>query len=232
MAILEMNIDQVNSDFNGIKTAITATGVDVADGTATSEYADKVSEVYKRGRQSWWDDYQREGETKQYAYAFYGASWRDEIYEPNYPFVINNGYSMFDSTYITDTKKPITLIDGNVLTTNMFSSTRLVTIRKLIVNENNTFNSNMFSKATALINIEFGGVIASSLNLSSCTKLSLESAISAITHLKDYSGTDNAYTYNISFSSATIDLLNAAGNDSPNGTTWLEYIDSLGWNCS
>lgn len=232
MATLEMNIDQVNSDFNGIKTAITTAGVKVADGTATSEYADKVNEVYQRGRQSWWDDYQRDGATTMYAYAFYGSLWRDEIYEPNHPFTVNNGYGMFDSTYVTDTKQPISFVGSNVLTTNMFASSRLVTIRSLIVNENIIFNSTMLSKATGLINIEFGGVIASSLNLSSCTKLSLESAISAITHLKDYSGTDNPYTYTISFSSITTALLNAEGNASPSGTTWLEYIDSLGWNCS
>ncbi len=56
MAILQDNINQVNSDFNGIKTAITANGVEVADGTATSEYADKVNEVYEAGRQSMFDD--------------------------------------------------------------------------------------------------------------------------------------------------------------------------------
>ena len=172
MASLEINVNQVNSDFNGIKKAIIDTGVEVSDGTTTSEYADKVNEVYKKGRQSWWDDYQRDGATTMYAYAFYGSLWRDEIYEPNHPFTVNNGYGMFDSTYVTDTKQPISFVGSNVLTTNMFSSTKLVTIRSLIVNENNTFNSNMFSKATGLVNITFEGTIANNLTMGTCTKLS------------------------------------------------------------
>ena len=169
--------------------------------------AENEQKVYKKGRQSWWDDYQRDGATTMYAYAFYGSLWRDEIYEPNHPFTVNNGYGMFDSTYVTDTKQPIIFVGSNVLTTNMFASSRLVTIQSLVVNENNTFNSNMFSKATGLVNITFEGVIANNLTMGACTKLSKASIQSIFNCLSnDVSGktlTLNTIAVNNTFSSST-----------------------------
>ena len=38
----EQNIDQVNSDFQAIKSKLIECGVEVADGTKTAEYAKKV----------------------------------------------------------------------------------------------------------------------------------------------------------------------------------------------
>ena len=163
------------------------------------------------GGKSWydefWDSFQNEGKSKLYAYAFYGSLWQDKMYEPKHPFVVNNGYGMFDSTYVTDTKKPITLIDSDVLTTNMFSSSKLVTIRSLTVNENNTFNSNMFSKATGLVNITFEGTIANNLTMGACTKLSKASIQSIFNCLSnDVSGktlTLNTTAVNSAFGSTT-----------------------------
>ena len=45
MASLEQNINQVASDFRSIKEAIVAKGVEIADGTPTEEYADKIGEI-------------------------------------------------------------------------------------------------------------------------------------------------------------------------------------------
>lgn len=56
MATLEMNVNQANSDFQSIKTAITDKGVTIDDGTKTSEYASKVEEVYEAGQQSMVDE--------------------------------------------------------------------------------------------------------------------------------------------------------------------------------
>lgn len=56
MATLKMNVNQVNSDFQSIKTAITDKGVAIDDGTKTSEYADKVSDVYEAGQKSMVDE--------------------------------------------------------------------------------------------------------------------------------------------------------------------------------
>lgn len=53
---LQMNADQANSDFVAIKNKIVEKGVEVADGTRTAEYADKVDEVYEQGKQSMIDE--------------------------------------------------------------------------------------------------------------------------------------------------------------------------------
>ena len=49
---LKENIDQLNSDIQNIKSSITDKGVEIPDGTPLSEYGDKVTEVYKVGRDS------------------------------------------------------------------------------------------------------------------------------------------------------------------------------------
>lgn len=49
MANLKRNIEQAISDFNGIEKAIEAAGVDVPYDTDTSEYGNKIAEVYQKG---------------------------------------------------------------------------------------------------------------------------------------------------------------------------------------
>ena len=57
MESLRTNINQICSDFRDIKDAIVSSGVEVADGTKTSEYAGKVSEVYEQGKKSQYDEF-------------------------------------------------------------------------------------------------------------------------------------------------------------------------------
>lgn len=52
MATLQENIRRVNSDFQAIKAKIVEKGVEVADGTKTSEYASKVDAVYEAGKKA------------------------------------------------------------------------------------------------------------------------------------------------------------------------------------
>lgn len=52
MATLEMNVRQVNSDFQAIKDKIVEHGVEVADGTKTAEYASKIVDVFGAGKAS------------------------------------------------------------------------------------------------------------------------------------------------------------------------------------
>ena len=49
---LKDNINQLNSDVQGIKASIVDKGVEIPDGTPLSEYGDKITEVYKTGRDS------------------------------------------------------------------------------------------------------------------------------------------------------------------------------------
>ncbi len=59
IATINENINQAISDLNSIKTAITEKGVAVDDLLETSQYANKVRDVYTKGKQdeynTFWD---------------------------------------------------------------------------------------------------------------------------------------------------------------------------------
>ena len=84
----EKNIDQVNSDFQAIKSKLIECGVEVSDGTKTAELAEKVGEVYNSGRkaenEAFWDAYQQNGNRTEYNYAFANYLWTKETFRPKY----------------------------------------------------------------------------------------------------------------------------------------------------
>ncbi len=89
MATLQENIRQVNGDFQAIKAKIVEKGVEVANGTRTSEYAAKVDAVYEAGRQKeyddFWDTFLRNGAGLGNTVApFAGTSWYDARFKPKY----------------------------------------------------------------------------------------------------------------------------------------------------
>lgn len=92
----------------------------------------------------------------------------------------------------------------------------------------NTQESSAFTNCNLLENITIEGTIGRNLSFSSCP-LSIDSLKSVITHLKNYSGTDNEYTYKLTLSSESKALLEEEGATSPNGNLWSDYIDDLGW---
>lgn len=102
----EQNIDQVNSDFQAIKSKLIECGVEVADGTKTAELAEKVGEVYNSGRkaenEAFWDAYQQNGERTNYSMAFGGIGWTDESFTPKYNMRVTNNDMMFGHTAIKD----------------------------------------------------------------------------------------------------------------------------------
>ena len=102
----EKNIDQVNSDFQAIKSKLIECGVEVADGTRTAELADKVGEVYEAGRKAendaFWDAYQQNGTRTNYDKAFGGIGWDDASFKPKYNIKISSNDMMFGSTAIKD----------------------------------------------------------------------------------------------------------------------------------
>ena len=88
---LNMNVKQVNSDLQDIKSKIIEKGVEIAEGTRTAEYADKVDEVYEKG----FADGKASVTINFYAdysifVAIYGMTWREYI---NSPF--NDEYGSF-----------------------------------------------------------------------------------------------------------------------------------------
>lgn len=87
MSKLENNIHQAIKDFDGIKNSIQGKGVEVADGTPTSVYGEKVTEVYDKGynkgydkgysdgEEEFWRDFTNNGDRKTYSCAFYEANF-------------------------------------------------------------------------------------------------------------------------------------------------------------
>lgn len=104
----------------------------------------------------------------------------------------------------------------------------------LTVTEDLTYYSNVFhyldnSKG---VNIQFteGSVIAASISFSYTKSLIVESAISTITALKNYAGTDQELTYTLTFPTEVWDRLEASGITPPSESTWKDYVISKGWN--
>ena len=108
------------------------------------------------------------------------------------------------------------------------NANKLVTIDKIIVSSNTKYYTNWFSGCTALKNLTIEGVIDKEINFQQ-SPLTPESMISIITHLKDFSGTAEAYTKPVYFSDTCWAALEAHST-SPTGTTWEDYVTSLGWN--
>jgi hypothetical protein len=97
--------------------------------------------------------------------------------------------------------------------------------RKILVG-----NNSIFQTCKSLKNLTLGGNLLQDTDLKS-SPLTLESAISVITHLENYAGTDNEFLYPVTFSETTWGYLDAEGETaSPNGTSWRDYIAFLGWN--
>ena len=101
MADLLTNIAQVCADLTNIKTSIIDAGVSVGAGTPTSEYANKVSEVYEIGKQAeydaFWDEAQNNGTRTMYAGAFAGGNWTERTLNPKYVVrpTANGAYNLF-----------------------------------------------------------------------------------------------------------------------------------------
>ena len=81
MANLLDNINQACADFTNIKNAITDSGVEVASGTPSSEYADKVREVYESGKNSVVGDNRT---NLNYWYQYLNADRKYDVWEWDY----------------------------------------------------------------------------------------------------------------------------------------------------
>lgn len=123
---------------------------------------------------------------------------------------------------------------GNVSQTFM-AMPNLVTIDKLILGEKNTGYSAIFTSTTTLKNITIDGVIVRSINFSPCSKLTLESALSIVNHLKNLTGTDTTATITLHANTwALLDADTSFPEHTPaeEGATasWKTYLtDVLGW---
>lgn len=87
-----------------------------------------------------------------------------------------------------------------------------------------------FGECKKLRNITIEGVIGNNFSMAYCPLLTAESLISIIDALFDFSGTANEYTRTLTLHKNAITTLESLGSNSPNGNTWVEYIDDKKWN--
>jgi hypothetical protein len=96
-----------------IKNKIISNGVEVVEGTPTYEYADKVDEVYEKGKKdeydAFWDRFQKDSNGYRKTYltnAFAGAGWCDDNFKPKYDIKpVGNAAGIFRQTNVRNFKK-------------------------------------------------------------------------------------------------------------------------------
>ena len=136
--------------------------------------------------------------------------------------------SAFGYTFITE----IPTIDCTGLvgeSKSVFANgySRITTIEKIIVNE--TVRYTTWFNNTCPVNVTFEGVIGQDIAFPYNGNLSVASMKNIISCLKNYRGTDEEFAHTLTFTNGMWTRLEA-DSTSPTGTTWKEYVDSLGWN--
>lgn len=231
---------------------------DVIKSGELSEKVSDVYNAGKRAEyDEFWDYVQSNGKRTNYLMAFGGSVWDNTTFKPKYDLKPTNAGRMFWYTSITDLtgilKNQDVVLDTSNATDVSYllaspnliyapvidirkaktsntglcsNSNKLVTFEKIIVSADN--GALDFTSCSKLANITFEGEIGKTLNMQ-WSPVTVESMKSAILHLKNYAGTDYELSYTIKFPSTRWIMLEA-DSTSPTGTTWKEYVASLGWN--
>ena len=109
-----------------------------------------------------------------------------------------------------------------------FDGCKMETVDKLEIGTSGTQTfGGAFRNCDRLKNIKMTGVIGRNIDFS-YSPLTVESMKSIISCLKDYSGTDEADLYKVSFNEDCWNNLEA-DSASPTGGTWQDYVADLGW---
>lgn len=207
--------------------------------TTIAENEQKVHEAGKKqGVYDAWDVMQPAGR-KSYVYAFAGWFWTDQNYKPVRTIdVTSNAQNMFQGSEITDTKVAINLATNGRVGNASYAfagAKHLVTIRELIVNKYTYTQSQFDSGNKKLANIlkvtgQIGGNDDGDRDVNMqwlpLTPASMKNVILA---LSDVSGMAHAHTRTVNFSEDCWAALEA-DSTAPDGSTWREYVTSLGWN--
>jgi len=197
--------------------------------------AENEQKVYEAGKQAeydrFWDTFQNNGGERNYYYKFSYTGWTDENFNPKYPIITTTGttagMALFHANVdITDTKVPI-VVKGSNAGSMFYNARSLITVRILNVHEGVALDST-FLNCSSLKNITFEGVIGRGFDVS-YSPLSVDSMKSIISHLKNYAGTANEYKYTVKFKGDCWTALEAEST-APDGGTWKNYVETLGWN--
>lgn len=160
MANLITNVNQACADLANIKRAITDKGVEVASGTPSSEYADKVNEVYEAGKQAeqdaFWSAYQDDGNRTNYSWAFSNTGWKDANFAPKYDMNVSNATAMFSGCRIADLEACFAKNGAKLNTSNStnfnqaFFSALFTVIPELVISAKATNTTQMFNNNGSL----------------------------------------------------------------------------------
>lgn len=208
---LNVAFEHINNVSDGGYEAGYRTGY---DGGYKDGYTTGLDTGYDTGKQAgydnFWDSYQNEGNRTDYAYAYYGAGWSDELYQPKYPMRPVNARGMFAYSNISripelDLSECTTARDcfrgmpeitelgvidlrNNTAVETVFTSCeKLVKIEKVIFGGKNTTYTSNFTGDRALTSVTFAGEISSYFDTSHCP-LDADSVRSLIETLADLTG--------------------------------------------
>lgn len=188
---------------------------------------------------------------------FTGWGWNDVSFKPNFPIKPKRAQKMFEfsgvrtSPYLKEidfnncisflgTFKESNVTELGVVDCSNASSgwgginqmfyacPYLRKIEKLIFPKSSMVIS-AFESSSAIEEITFEGTAYQNISLQWAKKLSVESMKSLISCLYNYAGTDKEFTYSVKFSDESWAAL-AADSTAPDGGTWREYVQKLGWN--
>lgn len=205
----------------GKMTAIADAIRDKTGGTeklGLDEMAVGVGEVFEAGQQAgyeagqtdgieqgkqaecdrFWDVFQENGARTDYSNAFY--NWKGANYKPKYvpqPTIANQMFA--GMKYIYD--RVIVNMSNTTACTGMFASSGIYDLT-ITSTATTTWNTNMFSYAQNLENLEVIGVIAKTFSVAQSTILTHDSLMNLINALYDYSGSTD--TYKIQLGSANL----------------------------
>lgn len=105
--LLISNMQRAISDFNSIKTALIEKGADMPEGTSTSDYPEKINEVYEAGKSqggiseemidTFWNAICGDGKIRQYNEAFKNLNFDSTTYKPTKNVTAAECASMFEN---------------------------------------------------------------------------------------------------------------------------------------
>ena len=185
------------------------------------------------GKSFWdefWDNFQNYGNRRNYNQGFFGAyAWNDANFNPKYDIICSGTYtanSMFQNTNIT--RIPV-VVDVSQCPTELYAifagASKLKSIKKLVVSENNIFANGGFNSCSALVDLPIEGTIGQNgFNVQWSTKLSKASIYSVINAL---STTTSGLT--VTLSKTAVD--NAFYDEEPDevgsqSTEWLNLVET------
>lgn len=218
------------------------------------DYEAGIEDGRKTENDTFWDRFQQEGNRQIYIQAFSYDYFDNRIFKPKYQIKPTDATQMFYKNQVLSgevegvinidfancTNFQQVFQDFNKITrlgvidmskattaTNAFAfCSGLVTIDKIIMSETTPIVG--FTGVTNLKNVRFEGVIAKNISFKACP-LTVESTISVLTHLANY--TDNAGVYTITLNDETKTAMATAGALAElDGKTYDTYIADKGWN--